>query len=101
MKNSAISEPAAKRIFCPSVSFTKRASGSTGNIILSRVLAVLATVCISLLIICLTVDNPNKIGDAMERVFLSRFISKSWTNMIVGAIPLIICLLYTSDAADD
>lgn len=90
MKNSAISEPAAKRIFCPSVSFTKRASGSTGNIILSRVLAVLATVCISLLIICLTVDNPNKIGDAMERVFLSRFISKSWTNMIVGAIPLII-----------
>ena len=76
------------------VTFKKRASGLSGYVLVSRILALILSAGIVAIVLLLTLTDKSKIGQALDRLFLSRFITLRGIKMMLqDAIPLLIVTL--------
>lgn len=76
------------------VTFKKRASGLSGYVLISRILALVLSAGIVAIVLLLTLADKSKIGQALDRLFLSRFITLRGIKMMLqDAIPLLIVTL--------
>lgn len=74
------------------VTVTKRASGTTGHVILSRLLAILASAVLVGLVLLLALPDKSNFGAALSRVFIDRF-GNNIGMAIKDAVPLLIVTL--------
>lgn len=71
--------------------FKKRAAGSSGYILLSRIIAIIASAVVVALICILALVDKSKFGFALKRVFVDQFFgSYGFRKTIETSIPLII-----------
>lgn len=76
------------------VTFEKRPAGSTGYILLSRLLAVVGSAALLILVFYIAMEEKNNLGKVIERVFINPFFTERGIyTTIKNAVPLIIISL--------
>ena len=68
----------------------KRASGVTGQVLFSRIVAIIGAAIIVGIVLLIALSNKTRFGEALERVFINRFFTKNIAMALRDAVPLII-----------
>ena len=68
----------------------KRASGVTGQVLFSRIVAIIGAAIIVGMVLLIALSNKARFGEALERVFINRFFTKNIAMALRDAVPLII-----------
>jgi general nucleoside transport system permease protein len=73
------------------LTFEKRMAGTTGNVVLVRVLAVVVAVLLTVIFLFCVGKTPSEVGDILSSMFIQTFFSGyGLLDVLVKAIPLII-----------
>lgn len=72
------------------IGIRKRASGITGQVVFSRIVAIVAAALLVGLVLLIVLNDKSRFGEALERVFINRFFTANIAMTIKDAVPLII-----------